>query len=436
MPATNDADDDAQPRRPSRRRLKLLLVACGLLFGLLVAEVALRVVGYTYPVFYTTDEARGYALRPGMEGWYRKEGEGFVRINSDGLRDREHPKPKDPNALRVALLGDSYAEALQVNQEDAFWSVMERRLQDCPEFARGRTVEVINFGVSGYGTAQELITLRTRVWDYSPDVVLLAFTTNNDVTDNLRALKLTDEIPYFVLRDGRLAPDDSFRDTRAFRLRNSALNRAGRFLRDSSRVIQLLHQSHGVLKAYLSRLRERRADADDQQQPARAAADAPAQGTPNAPAQGDAAASPAQDVGIDNLIYREPSDAAWDEAWRVTEEILKTMHAEVSARGAEFVVVTLSNGAQVYPDPDARALLLKRFGARDLLYPDLRVRALGEREGFPVINLAPSLQQYADQNKVFLHGFGPQPGSGHWNQLGHRVAGELLSDRLCQAGAK
>ena len=42
------------------------------------------------------------------------------------------------------------------------------------------------------------MTLREQVWSYSPDVVLLAVTTNNDVLDNSRALKLTDEIPYFV----------------------------------------------------------------------------------------------------------------------------------------------------------------------------------------------------------------------------------------------
>lgn len=71
------------------------------------------------------DEARGYALRPGMEGWFRKEGESYVRINSDGLRDRQHTKAKPENTLRIAVLGDSYAEALQVPMEQAFWAVME-----------------------------------------------------------------------------------------------------------------------------------------------------------------------------------------------------------------------------------------------------------------------------------------------------------------------
>ena len=214
----------------SRRKLhlfKLALLLVALIFGLLIAEVALRIIGYTYPVFYTTDLVRGYALQPGISGWYRKEGTSYVQINADGQRDREHAKAKSAGTLRIAVLGDSFAEALQIPLADAFWVIMEQRLQSCPALA-GKRIEAINFGVSGYGTAQELLTLREKVWDYVPDIVLLAMTTNNDITDNLRALKRTEEIPYFVYRNDQLTLDDSFRESRTFQLRHSALNRAGR----------------------------------------------------------------------------------------------------------------------------------------------------------------------------------------------------------------
>jgi hypothetical protein len=56
---------------------------------------------------------------------------------------------------------------------------------------------------------------------------------------------------------------------------------------------------------------------------------------------------------------------------------------------------------------------------------------LCDREKIPVVVLAPLLRDYADQNKSFLHGFGANIGNGHWNQLGHRVAAELLSEKLC-----
>jgi hypothetical protein len=108
------------------------------------------------------------------------------------------------------------------------------------------------------------------------------------------------------------------------------------------------------------------------------------------------------------------------------------MRDEVAQRGAKLVVVTLSSGMQVHPDASARAEFMNRLGVSDLFYPDRRIRALGEREGFEVLNLAPSLQAYAGQHKVFLHGFGQNLGGGHWNETGHRVAGEMISQKLCE----
>ncbi|HEX8119253.1 MAG TPA: hypothetical protein VF521_18385, partial [Pyrinomonadaceae bacterium] len=287
-------------------------------------------------------------------------------------------------------------------------------------------VEAINFGVSGYSTAQELITLREKVWQYSPDVVLLAVTTNNDVLDNSRALKLTDEIPYFVMQGDRLALDDSFKHTAAFRLRNSALNRLGRWLRERLRFVQAIHEGQGALKARLDAWRERRRLEKEKEKNAAPAAEA---AKTNAAQPNDA--GPSDELGTANAIYREPSDDVWRGAWLVTEKLLAEMNAEVRAHGALFYVVTLSNGIQVYPDAGAREAFARRAGAQDLFYAERRFKSLGEREGFPVYNLAPDLQAYADRTGVFLHGFGAQRGNGHWNEDGHRVAGELLTRQLC-----
>ncbi|MCA1592409.1 MAG: SGNH/GDSL hydrolase family protein, partial [Acidobacteria bacterium] len=141
------------------------------------------------------------------------------------------------------------------------------------------------------------------------------------------------------------------------------------------------------------------------------------------------------ELGIDNLIYREPDDAVWNDAWKVTEKLLVLMRGEVKSHGAKFLVVTLSNAAQVHPNPSLRREFLKRVGANDLFYPDLRIKALGDREGFDVLNLAPALQSYAEQNKVFIHGFGANTGNGHWNELGHALAGELITQKLCEGAA-
>ena len=404
-----------KPRGKAIRK-KLLLVSFGLLVGLLMSEIFLRVIGYSYPIFYQADYYRGFALRPGITGHYQREGESDVAINSDGLRDREHPKSKPANTVRIAVLGDSFAEAMHLPMEQTFWSLLERKLSDC-NAVPGKQIEVINFGVSGYGTAQELMTLRQKVWDYSPDVVVLAFTTYNDVYDNSRALSKTEEVPYFVYRNGQLLYDASFRDSPTYRQRDSKLNKFGRWFHDHLRIVQLAHYAQFVLKLRLTDWRNRRRLA--------------AQAQPTPMAGGVQTTPKAEDIGIDNMVYIEPRDENWKEAWHVTEGLIETMRDEVRQKGAKFFLLTLSNAIQVYPDASVRQNFLNHIGADTVFYPNRRLKDLSEREHIDFMDLAEPMQTYADQNKVFLHGFGSDLGNGHWNATGHRVAAELITQRFC-----
>lgn len=398
---------------------KLLLILTGILIGALIAEIGLRIIGYSYPEFYQVDNSRGFALRPGMEGWYQKEGSSYVRINSDGLRDREHTRTKPADTMRIAVLGDSYAEAFQVPQEQAFWTVMATHLQGCENLG-SKKVEVLNFGVSGYGTAQELITLREQVWQFSPDIVVLALTTNNDIADNSRALKKTDDIPYFVYQNGTLALDDSFKTSRGFRLRQSLGNRLGRWFKDHSRLVQAINEGHHGFKALLGAWRERWTRPSTAQ-----------------PQNQQAGAAPkTEEPGIDNKIYLEPVDPVWIDAWNVAEQLIKQISVEVREHGARFFVATLSNPPQLVPDETFRQDFLNRIGAVDIFYPDKRIESFCKASGINVLTLAPELQHYADREHAFLHGFGQDIGNGHWNAVGHRVAGELLAAKLCVAGLR
>ena len=90
---------------------------------------------------------------------------------------------------------------------------------------------------------------------------------------------------------------------------------------------------------------------------------------------------------------------------------------------------------QVYPDSSRRREFMKQLGITDLFYPDERIRALGEREGFDVLTLAPTFQAYAEQHHVDLHGYENSGlGQGHWNVEGHHLAGKLIAEKLCENG--
>ena len=75
---------------------------------------------------------------------------------------------------------------------------------------------------------------------------------------------------------------------------------------------------------------------------------------------------------------------------------------------------------------------MRQSQVKDLFYPDTRLHRLAEREGFKVITLAPTFQQYAETHQEYPHGFeNTIMGFGHWNERGHRVAGEHLSKYFC-----
>ena len=220
----------------TRRRVflaKLLLLAGGCLAGLLLAEVGLRLIGFRLGTdsAFQPDPYCSVRHVPNYRGWHTREGRVWIEINSHGCRDRERTVDKPPNTFRIAVIGDSYAEALQVDLDQTFWSVMERKLADSWR-ANGQRVEVLNFGVSGYGTAQELEMLRHYVWDYQPDLIMLQFFAANDVCNNSRKLDPDTARPYYTLEGERLVLDDSFlQDPQRSSISDIALDQAERFRR-------------------------------------------------------------------------------------------------------------------------------------------------------------------------------------------------------------
>jgi len=392
---------------PTSRRARILAFLISTLLALLVAEVALRVVGVSYPNFYEPDARRGWALRPGASEWWTKEGRAWVRINRDGLRDVERPAAKPAGAVRIALLGDSCTESLQVPLEQTFGKLLEKELAaQCPAVA-GRTVETLNFGVSGYGTAQELLTLKDDVWKYKPDLVLLAFYTGNDVRNNWRPLEQDDTRPYFVPQaDGSLALDQTFRETSSYRARRTAPARLLYAVFNHVRLLQLAKQAKSAVDGWIGAWKASKVE----------------KGTAE------------HELGLDNAVYAPP-DAAhpdWQSAWTATEAMLAAARDEAAAHRTPFGVVSLTTGMQVHPDPAVRREFMRKLGIGDLFYPDERLAAFGRQAGIPVLVLAPALQRVAEREKAFLHGFpNTGPNEGHWNARGHAAAAAVMAGWVC-----
>jgi hypothetical protein len=328
-----------------------------------------------------------------------------VRINQFGFRDVEHSLAKPPGTFRIAVLGDSFAEAAQVPLEQTFWHRLAGELSQCEAYL-GRPIETLNFGVSGYGTAQELQVLRHHVWQFDPDLVLLAFFSGNDLRNNSPELEPERARPFFRLRNGALLLDDSFLQHPDFQTAQRSWTKWKVAMINRSRVLQLVHE-----------WKSRRA---------RATGDAP---TGDAPT-GDG------ELGIDELCYLEPRSEAWNDVWAVTERMIVEMSRECAAQGAEFWIATVTTGIQVHPLPEVRQAFQKRIGGADLFYAERRIERLAGQESIPIVMLGPAMQELAEKSGKYWHGFeNTTLGIGHWNADGHRVAAQLIAAALCDANS-
>lgn len=174
-------------RRIGGNLLLLLVVVCVCLVG---AEAVTRwLYGrqiVLYPRYHTAATYGDYTLRrlrPNTVFWHTSvDGSWRFATNAQGFRaDHDYSYAKPAGVIRVLALGDSQTEGFEVRQHHTFSAVIERYLD-----AAGLKAEVLNTGISGFGTAEELAFLENEGIRYKPDVVVLGFFAN-DFEDNVKS---------------------------------------------------------------------------------------------------------------------------------------------------------------------------------------------------------------------------------------------------------
>ena len=159
-----------------------LLVACvslGAALGL--AEGVVRVVAPQQVILKRPDvwmaiDSLGWVHRPGVNTTINT-GEGTVHLLTDGDGYRVGLHGRVEARKRILLLGDSFMEALQVEDEQSVPGLLESRLAR----ALGEPVAVRNTGVGGWDPPQYLMAERRALAHERFDLVLVALYLGNDV---------------------------------------------------------------------------------------------------------------------------------------------------------------------------------------------------------------------------------------------------------------
>ena len=101
----------------------------------------------------------------------------YKDINSFGMRDKEFDIDSIRGLYKIAVIGDSHAYATSVkNMAETFPSQLEKYLN---QNIGQPIVKVLNFGVPGYNTAQELEVFKTKALIFEPRMVILQYCIND-----------------------------------------------------------------------------------------------------------------------------------------------------------------------------------------------------------------------------------------------------------------
>ncbi|MGE5502822.1 MAG: alginate O-acetyltransferase AlgX-related protein [Actinomycetota bacterium] len=393
----------------------LLLTAVSIALVLVALEVGVRVIpnhwrdAFEYyasdrtTVRYRPDGDDLYGLAPDAAARFHRpcfETHDVV-VNDHGLRG---PWPAGQGG--VAVLGDSFVEALQVGDGDTMSAQLAGLLG----------VPVRNFGVSGFSTLDELTAWRRWVRPTRPSQAVLMVYLGNDIDGNACVLSskfgrcARPAADGGIVVEGTVAGTASQRDGTApvaaaaadggsaspDAKGDSASPDAKGWARRNLVVYQLLHDAKVVVASTLARL--------------------------------------SGEVPEQRRLYLG-EDAAWSEAWEVTRRILAQMAAEMAADKVRLLVVGIPE--HFVTSPTGRRELELAGGTAlpadfDPNRPMRRLEAVARGLGLDFLDLTPAMVAYRDAHRLPAPAFSFRC-DGHWNPLGHRVAAAAVATALGHA---
>jgi len=372
-----------------------ILVVSSLVIILAVLEIYFRGFDPQSLRLSRPDAVLGWNHVPNTSGFWRKSCfSSELKFNSEGMGDIEHTHEKPQGSYRIAVIGDSYVTAQEVAFNETFFRQLQHDLN-----RRGKNIDVLGFGVRGFGTDQEYLLLENYALKYDPDLVILTFAPN-DVWNNFLALDKNPAKPYFELTpDGRLTtrpftpmPDHSG-SWKSVLFENLD---TVRFVYFRAAQVPVIHNALVKFGIYANVVP-----------------------TPSGP-----------DDLMKNTVYRDPPWLLeWEASWRVTRGLLRAMKNTSKNSGAEFILFSVTRKVQV--DDKMFKALEEGHPNISLAYDNLekRLATFSENEGIAYVSSLVAMRELQASGKS-VHLIC----DGHWSRDAHQRAATLLADYLVTGG--
>ncbi|HEU0080909.1 MAG TPA: hypothetical protein VFQ72_02710 [Candidatus Paceibacterota bacterium] len=355
-----------------------LKVMAGFALAFVAVEAALRLLGFPSVNTNTFDEHGLVIFKPNQSFLVKDRCYASVlRSNAEGFHARDYAVDKPAGVYRIALLGDSFVEAVQVPVEKSFPYLLEQKLnQGAAAASSSRRYEVIPFGKSGNGALVNAQYLRRYALKYRPDLVIEAFVTN-DLEDDAKL--------------GAGEPAAPTGSPLALALKHFFLERSLAFER--------WWMNLAVIRS---------------QWAAKSASPRGLAATSTPPSR------------LDSFVeaQTEPQSGGALNLWANEERSLKALDALAEESGAKFLLVQLAEGYLIDPpELQVRYRATPQEAAR--FSPDLarqKLATMAARAGYPFFSAVPYFAQ-----AFKITGTLPiYPCDNHYNELGHQEMAEAL----------
>lgn len=370
-------------------RKKFLFYSLPFLVFLFLAEVGLRLSDQLLPV-------RVVCFHPIYEREYCANTEGIlkyknvIKVNRHGMLDQNYSKTRTPGALRIAVLGDSMTAGEEVENGQRYHEIWEQALPK----RLGRDVEVLNFGVRGFGTWESLQMYHLKAKQFQPDYTVLGFYWGNDVENNLQARIESQPNP---LRGQYEIP--------LMRKINLARKGFNKWLWNHSAVYHLTRKGYNEVETHVKKF-----FGDNGQRMVRIHKEYEAQ--PRAfqfARQGRAFQPPPLGEDLESTV--DDKFFFDSEGWHLTRRLIRKLNDEVIKSGSQLIVLHFMDVEQYHDYPP---LALREFDTFLM------------REGIPYLNMYPAFNAL-DRKALAANTF---ENDNHFNATGHKFLADNSIDFL------